>query len=112
MLYKTVLILVFTENLSCLKMFVCRDSCPASDLVDDSGHELRVRLLIGQELPDDLVHDVLWWEEVFQKLGQNPGHHPSLAGQTLPDPGRTIGDEKQNKGSSLSHIVELHKPVT
>lgn len=53
---------------------------PAADLVDDSGHELWVRLLIGQELSDDLVHDVLWREEVVQKLWQNPGHHSSLAG--------------------------------
>lgn len=78
------------------------NSCPATDLVHDSGHELWVRLLIGQELSDDLVHDILRWEEVFQKLGQNPGHHPGLAGQTLPDPGRTIGDEKQNDSFSLS----------
>ncbi|KAA8594546.1 hypothetical protein FQN60_011681 [Etheostoma spectabile] len=35
---------------------------------------------IGQKLSDDLVHDVLWREEVVQKLGQNPGHHPSFAG--------------------------------
>lgn len=51
-----------------------------ADLIDDGCHELRVGLLVGQELSNDLVHDVLWWEEVIQKLGQNPGHHPSLAG--------------------------------
>lgn len=47
------------------------DSCPA-DLVDHGGHELRVRLLIGQELSDDLVHHVLRREEVVQELGKNP----------------------------------------
>lgn len=56
------------------------NSCPVTDLVDNSGHELWIGLLIGQKLSDDLVHDVLWWEEVVQKLGQNPGHYPSLAG--------------------------------
>lgn len=43
-------------------------SCYAADLVDNSGHELWVWLLIWQELSDDLVHDILWWEEVIQKL--------------------------------------------
>lgn len=56
------------------------NSCPAADLVDNGGHELWVRLLVGQELSNDLVHDVLWREEVIQELGQNPGHHPSLTG--------------------------------
>lgn len=54
--------------------------CPAADLVDNGGHELWVRLLVGEELSNDLVHDVLWREEVVQELRQNPGHHPSLAG--------------------------------
>lgn len=58
----------------------------ATDPVDHGGHELWVRLLVGQELSDDLVHDILCREEVVQELGQDPGHHPSLAGQTLPDP--------------------------
>ena len=62
-------------------------SLPAADLVDDGSHELWVRLLIGQKLPDDLVHDVLRREEVVQKLGQDPGHDPGFAGQALPDPG-------------------------
>lgn len=66
--------------------------CLVADLVDNSGHELWVRLLIGQELSDDFVHDVLWREEVVQKLGQNPRHDPSLTGQTLPDPAGT-GDK-------------------
>lgn len=78
--------------------FVCIDSY----LVHDSGHELWVRLLIGQELSDDLVHDILRREEVFQKLGQNPGHHAGFTWQTLPDPGRTIGGEKQNESFSLT----------
>ena len=80
---------------------MCMDSCPATDLVNDSGHELWVRLLIGEELSDDLVHDVLWREEVIQKLGQNPGHYTSLAWQTLPDstnrkPHNRADDRKQN----------------
>lgn len=72
-------------------------SCCHADLVDDGSHELWVRLLIGQELPDDLVHDVLRREEVIQKLGQNPGHHPGFAGQALPDPAsRWEREEKVN----------------
>lgn len=55
-------------------------SCSAPDLVDDCRHELRIRLLIRQELSYDLVHDVLWRKEVIQKLWQNPGHHTSLTG--------------------------------
>lgn len=50
------------------------------NLVDHIGHELRVGLLIGQELSDDLVHDILRRKEVIQKLGQNPRYHSSLAG--------------------------------
>lgn len=61
-----------------------------TDLVDDSSHELWVRLLIGQELSDDLVHDVLRREEVVQELRKNPGHHPCLAGETLTDPGTAM----------------------
>lgn len=57
----------------------------AADLVDHSSHELWVWLLIRQELSDDLVHDILWWEEVVQKLWQDSGHHPGLAGQTFTD---------------------------
>ena len=68
-------------------MSECVCVCADSNLVDDGSHELWVRLLIGQELPDDLVHDVLWREEVVQELGQDPGHHPGLAGQALTDPG-------------------------
>lgn len=45
------------------------DLCSVADLVDDSGHELWVGLLIGQELSNDLVHNILWWEKVIQKLG-------------------------------------------
>lgn len=56
------------------------NSCPATNLVDNSGHELRIGLLIGQKLSNDLVHDILRWEEVVQKLRQDPGHHSSLAG--------------------------------
>lgn len=52
----------------------------AADLVDDGSHELWVRLLIRQELSDDLVHDILGWEEVVQKLWKDSGHHPSFAG--------------------------------
>lgn len=76
-------------------------ACAAADLVDDGRHELWVGLLIGQELPDDLVHDVLRGEEVVQELGQNPGHHASLAGETFTDPDEhpeqqtTRGKQKQ-----------------
>lgn len=56
----------------------CVNLCDATHLVNHSSHKLRVRLLIGQELSNDLVHDILWWKEVIQKLWQNPGHHPSL----------------------------------
>ena len=75
----------------CVCVCVCVCLCVRADsnLEDDRSHELWVRLLIGQELPDDLVHDVLRWEEVVQELGQDPGHHPGLAGQTLTDPGGT-----------------------
>lgn len=55
-------------------------SCHAADLVDNSSHELWVWLLIRQELSDDLVHDILWWEEVIQKLWQDSGYHPSFTG--------------------------------
>lgn len=39
-------------------------SPPRSHLIHHGGHELRVGLLVRQELPDDLVHDVLGREEV------------------------------------------------
>lgn len=59
---------------------------PAPHLVHDSGHELRVWLLAGQELADDLVHDVLGWEEVIQELGEDTRHHAGFTGEPLPDP--------------------------
>lgn len=34
-------------------------------LIHHSGHELRIWLLIGQKLPNDLIHHVLGWEEVI-----------------------------------------------
>lgn len=59
---------------------------PAPHLVHDGGHELRVRLLAGQELADDLVHDVLGREEVVEELGEDTRHHAGFAGEPLPDP--------------------------
>lgn len=57
-------------------------------LVDHSGHELWVWLLVRQKLSNDFVHDILGWEEVIQELRQDPGHHPGFTGKALPDPGR------------------------
>lgn len=54
-----------------------------------------IRLLIRQELSNDLVHDVLCWEKIIQKLGQNPRYDPSFAGKTLPDSVRTQVTSRQ-----------------
>ena len=60
--------------------------CVASYLKDDLGHELWVWLLVGEELPDDLVHDVLWGEEVHEEGGQDAGDDARLVRVALADP--------------------------
>ena len=59
---------------------------PITHLEDDTSHELRVRLLTGQELSDHFVHDVLGREEVGQEGWKDAGNHPRLVRETLPDP--------------------------
>ena len=79
----------------CERERACEGESFPTDLVNHTGHELWIRLLIGQELPDDLVHDVLRREEVVQELRQDPGHHPRLAGETLTDPGeRSVSEAR------------------
>ena len=46
---------------------------------DDARHERRVRLLAGEELADDLVHDVLRREEGEQEVRQNARDQTRLA---------------------------------
>ena len=46
---------------------------------DDACHERGVRLLAGEELADDLVHDVLCREEVEQEVWQDARDETRLA---------------------------------
>ena len=46
---------------------------------DDARHERRVRLLAGEELADDFVHDVLRREEVEQEVRQDARDETRLA---------------------------------
>ncbi len=55
-------------------------------LEDDPGHELRVRLLIGQELANHFVHDVLRRKEVGEEGRKHPSDDLGLVRKPLPDP--------------------------
>lgn len=66
---------------------------PARHLVHDSGHELRVRLLAGQELADDLVHDVLGREEVVPGTEGGGRGPPRRASQGTPSGSCVVGVE-------------------
>lgn len=101
---------------------------PAPHLVHDSGHELRVRLLAGQEPPMTLFMTSWGGKKSLQELREDAGHYAGFAGEPFrscvvgggarirarppcsPQPGALTGWHPEVTAKTAGVVISRHAP--